>query len=163
MLVTAPPQTTLGEYTVMSTIKLEQANKIIAVALAKAREMKLTPVGVAVLDAGGHLVALQREDGLSFLRVQICQAKAWGALGVATHSRHIGERYQKGETQQGFIIALNAMTGGNVIPLPGGVLIRDKDGDILGAVGVSGAASEDDETCAAEGIQAVGYTVDLES
>ena len=146
----------------MGPITLEKANKMIAVALAKAREMKLPPVGVAVLDAGGHLVALQREDGLSYMRVRICQAKAWGALGVGTHSRHIAERFEQGLRQQGFINALNSMSDGQVIPLPGGVLIKDDNGVLLGAVGVSGAASEDDETCAVAGIEAAGYKVNLE-
>lgn len=147
----------------IAPLPLETATTIIRATLAKARELNLAPVGVAVLDAGGHLVALQREDGLSYLRVRVCQGKAWGALAMGTHSRHLAERQAQGPNQQGFMGALNAMSGGQVVALPGGVLIRDADDNLLGAVGVSGAASEDDETCAAAGIEAAGYPVDLEA
>jgi uncharacterized protein GlcG (DUF336 family) len=140
----------------MDQLTLEQANRLIEAALARARELSLPPVAVAVLDDGGHLKALQREDGVSFLRVQICQAKAWGALGLSSDSRGIAERYAQDILQQGFITALNAMSGGRVIPLPGGVLIRDPSGRVIGAVGVAGAASDDDEACARAGIEAIG-------
>lgn len=140
----------------MSQLTLQQANGLIEATLAKARQMQLPPVSVAVLDAGAHLIALQREDGVSFLRVQVCQAKAWGALGMASDSRAIAERYAQGDIQEGFINALNAMSGGRVIPLPGGVLIHDPSGKVIGAVGVSGAASDEDEACAMAGIAAIG-------
>lgn len=146
----------------MNELTLKQASQIIDVALTKARELKLPPVAVAVLDTGGHLKALQREDGVSFLRVQVCQAKAWGALGLASNSRQIGERYNQDNFQQGFIIALNAMSGGGLIPLPGGVLIYDTDGQLKGAVGVSGAISDDDEICAIAGIKAIGMKSNME-
>jgi len=136
-------------------ITLAQANIVIAATLAKARELELPPVGVAVLDGGGHLKALQAEDGLSFLRVRVCQAKAWGALGLGVDSDKISERYQSGGSTPGFIGALNALSGGNVIPLPGGVLIHDSDRRLIGAVGVSGASSEQDEACARAGIAAM--------
>lgn len=140
----------------MLGLTLDQANKLIEAAIATARQMDLPPIAVAVLDAGGHLKSLQREDGVSFLRVQICQAKAWGALGLAEDSRDTAARYTRDTQQQGFVNALNAMTGGCLIPLPGGVLIRDAFGRIAGAVGVAGAASDDDETCAKAGIAAIG-------
>jgi uncharacterized protein GlcG (DUF336 family) len=140
----------------MQELTLEQANRLIEAALATARRMDLPPVAVAVLDAGGHLKSLQREDGVSFLRVQICQAKAWGALGLAEDSRDIATRYTRDTQQQGFINALNTMTSGGLIPLPGGVLIRDASDRIVGAVGVAGAASDDDEACALTGIAAIG-------
>ena len=140
----------------MPELTLGQAGQLIAATLSMARELDLPPVCVAVLDTGGHLKSLQREDGVSFLRVQICQAKAWGALGLATDSSHIAERYRQDELQQGFINALNAMSGGRMIPLPGGVLIHDPSGQILGAVGVAGAASDKDEACALAGIRAIG-------
>lgn len=146
----------------MSYLDLEQSNQIIRETLRKAREMDLPPIGVAVLDPGGHLIALQREDGLSFLRVRICQAKAWGALALGTDSRHIAERFQQDDLQQGFLDALGAMSQGGVIPLPGGVLIRNERGDLLGAVGVSGAASEDDEACAVAGVRAIGLKANPE-
>lgn len=141
----------------MNTLTLKQANRIIEEALASARSMNLPPVGVAVLDPGGHLKALQSEDGLSFLRVRICQAKAWGALGLGVDSDKIAERYSQGGVQPGFIDALNALSGGRVLPLAGGVIVRDDAGVTLGAVGVSGAAPEDDEACARAGIANAGF------
>lgn len=140
----------------MPELTLRQANRIIDATLSMARQMDLPPVAVAVLDPGGHLKSLQREDGVSFLRVKICQSKAWGALGLAIDSRDIAERYRQDDLQQGFINALNAMSGGGLIPLPGGVLIRDPSGQILGAVGVAGAPSDKDEVCALAGIEAIG-------
>ena len=140
----------------MPELTLGQANQLIEATLANARKMDMPPLAVAVLDAGGHLKSLQREDGVSFLRVQICQAKAWGALGLATDSRNLAERYQQDELQRGFINALNAMSDGRLIPLPGGVLIRDPSGQVLGAVGVAGGPSENDELCALAGIKAIG-------
>ena len=145
----------------MSELTLKQANQLTEAALSMARQLNLPPVAVAVLDTGGHLKVLQREDGVSFLRVQVCQAKAWGALGLATNSRQIGERYNQDNFQQGFIIALNTMSGGGLIPLPGGVLIYDESGHLMGAVGVSGAASDDDEACAVAGIKAIEMKTDL--
>lgn len=146
----------------MAVLTLAAANTIIASTLTRARALGLPPVGVAVLDAGGHLKAMQAEDGLSFLRVRVCQAKAWGALGMGTHSRHIAARYCKEPLQVGFIDSLNALSGGQVVPLPGGVIIRSGDGEVLGAVGVAGAASEDDEACAVAGLEAAGFQVTLE-
>ncbi len=146
----------------MAQLTLAEANRIIEAALAKARELNLPPVGVAVLDPGGHLIALQREDGLSFLRVKVCQGKAYGALAMGTHSRHLAARYASSANSEGFFTALNAMSGGMVVPLVGGVLVRDAGGAVLGAVGVSGARSEDDEACAVAGIEAGGYPVALE-
>jgi uncharacterized protein GlcG (DUF336 family) len=139
----------------MSAITLAQANQIIQSTLAKARELDLPAIGCAVLDPGGHLKAFQAEDGLSFVRIQVCQAKAWGALGMGVDSSKLAERYLLGDTNPGFFIALNAMSGGRVVPLAGGVLIRDQGGHVIGAVGVSGAKSHDDEACARAGIEAV--------
>ncbi len=145
----------------MSELTLKQANQLTEAVLAMARQMNLPPVAVAVLDTGGHLKVLQREDGVSYLRVQICQAKAWGALGLATNSRNLKDRYEQDIIQQGFINALNAMSDGKLIPLPGGVLIYDAAGQIKGAVGVAGAASDDDEACAIAGIKAINMQTDL--
>jgi len=136
----------------MSTLTLSIANQIIASALSKARELNLPPIGCAVLDAGGHLKAFQAEDRLAFARVHVCQAKAWGSLGVGVDSEQIAERYLSGGPNPGFINALNAMTGGKVVPLAGGVLIRDGKGVIVGAIGVSGAKPEEDAVCARAGV-----------
>jgi len=114
-------------------------------------------MGCAVLDAGGHLKAFQSEDGLAFARVHVCQAKAWGSLGVGVDSEKIAERYISGGPNPGFINALNAMTGGKVVPLAGGVLIRDPGDQIVDAVGVSGALPEQDAVCARAGVDAVSW------
>jgi len=140
----------------MNRLTLTIANEIIAATLARARDLNLPPMGCAVLDAGGHLKAFQAEDGLAFVRVHVSQGKAWGSLGVGVDSDKIAERYVSGGPNPGFINALNAMTGGKVVPLAGGVLIRNQDGDIVGAVGVSGAKPEEDEICARAGIEALG-------
>ena len=144
----------------MTTLTLKQANEIIEATLTAARAKKLPPIGVAVLDAGGHLKAFQAEDGLSFLRVRITQAKAWGSLGLGVHSTQIAERYNKGGMDAGFIQSLFTMSNGQVVPLPGGVLVRDADGDVVGAVGVSGADPKDDEASAKAGISAAGWNSD---
>ena len=119
----------------------------------------MPPLAVAILDTGAHLKALQREDGVSFLRVQIAQAKAWGALAMACNTDQLAERYTQGVQQQGFIDALNAMTGGKIIPLPGGVLVRDGNGAIVGAVGAAGGVSEEDEACVHEAIKTSGFAL----
>lgn len=146
----------------MTNLSLKQANQIIEAALVKARHLDLPPISAAVMDAGGHLKALQREDGQAFLRVQICQAKAWGALALGTDSRNFAERVEMGGRDEGFITALNAMSAGRLIPLPGGVLIHDHAGEIIGAVGVAGGPSEQDELCAIAGIEAVGLQARLD-
>ena len=145
----------------MPDITLDQADTIIRAALAKAREMKIKPIAVAVLDPGGHLKAMAREDGQTFMRAKVCQGKAYGALAMGVHSRHLATRFEQEGRQEGFINALNAISGGQVVPLPGGLLIRDADGVVIGAVGISGAASEEDEVCARAGIEAIGLEVDL--
>jgi uncharacterized protein GlcG (DUF336 family) len=140
----------------MTDITLNQANLIIEAAIKKGHELNLPKLTVAVVDRGGYLIALQRDDGATFLRPNISLAKAWGAIGLGVNSRDISKRYESGVRETGFINALNAMTGGSVIPLPGGVLIYDTDGELCGAVGVSGAVSEDDEVCALAGVAAAG-------
>ena len=146
----------------MPQLSLKQANQIIETALNKARTLDMPPVGVAVVDRGGHLVALQREDGLAFLRVRVCQAKAWAAVAMHSHTRDIASRYEKGGRDTGFIDQLNALSDGRMVPLPGGVLIHDDSGEIIGAVGVAGAASELDEACAIAGIEAAGLRAGIE-
>lgn len=138
----------------MAKLTLAQAMKIIEVGLAHGRATDCLPLGIAVLDPGGHLVAFAREDGTSFLRPAIAQGKAWGALGMGMGSRALVERPDR------FIATLNAHSGGKVVNAPGGVLIRDADGEILGAVGVTGDVSDRDEACAVAGIAAVGLVAD---
>lgn len=141
----------------MAELTLHQANMLIKEVINTARNKEMPPIAVAVLDTGGHLKALQREDGVSFLRVQISQAKAWGALGMASNSATIADRYNQDELQRGFINALNSMTGGQLIPLPGGVLVRNNEGDTVAAVGAAGGVSNDDEDCVIAGIEAIGF------
>jgi len=141
----------------LTELSLQQANRIIDTVLQAARERNMPPLAVAILDTGAHLKALQREDGVSFLRVQIAQSKAWGALAMSCNTDQLAERYTQGVQQQGFIDALNAMTGGKIIPLPGGVLVRDEKGNILGAVGAAGGVSEEDEACVHEAIKTAGF------
>jgi uncharacterized protein GlcG (DUF336 family) len=119
----------------------------------------MPPLAVAVLDTGAYLKSFQREDGVSFLRVQIAQAKAWGALAMACNTDLLAERYSQGGQQQGFIDALNAMTVGKIIPLPGGVLVRDGSGSIVGAIGAAGGVSEEDEACVHAAIKAAGFAL----
>ena len=140
----------------MTELTLDQANALIAAVLAEAARLDLPPIAVAVLDNGGHLKALQRQDGLSFLRADICQAKAWGALALGTDTRDLAERFARDLQQQGFMQARNAMSSGRIVPLPGGVLIRDDGGRIVGAIGVAGAKSEQDEACALAGVRGLG-------
>jgi uncharacterized protein GlcG (DUF336 family) len=116
-------------------LTLEQASIIIDKALEKGRELGLKPLTVAVLDTGGHLTALKREDGSSLLRPEIAGGKAWGALGMGFGGREFARRAAGNPV---FIQALSAASGGRIIPVPGGVLIRDKSGDIVGAIGISG-------------------------
>lgn len=146
-----------SEDTNLSELSLHQANAIIEAVLQSARKQGMPPLAVAVLDTGAHLKALQREDGVSFLRVDIAQAKAWGALAMACDSAQLAERYLQNAQQQGFIDALNAMTGGRIIPLPGGVLVRGENGEILAAVGAAGGPSEQDEACVRAAIELAGF------
>ena len=140
----------------MRQLSLEQANRLIDEVFGEATRRGLPPLAAAVLDAGGHLKAMQRQDGVSFLRADICQAKAWGALAMGTDSRHLADRFRQDAEQQGFIQALNAMSGGRIITLPGGVLMIDEDGDAVGALGVAGGPSDEDEACALAAITALG-------
>ena len=138
-------------------ITLAQANAIIEVTLAKSAEMGLKPLTVAVLDAGGHLKALARQDGTSTIRPELAQGKARGAIAMGISSRALFNRAQE---QPFFIQSINALCDGSLVPVPGGVLVRDAAGTIVGAVGVTGDTSDNDETCAIAGIEAAGFTAD---
>jgi uncharacterized protein GlcG (DUF336 family) len=138
----------------MSLLTLEKANEIINAAINKARELNLSPVTVVVLDEAGHLKALQREDGASMIRQQIATAKAWGAVNMGVSSRSLaGVAVQRPD----FMNALVNIADGKIMPAPGGVLIRDEDNNLIGAVGISGDSSDQDERCAIAGIEGVGF------
>jgi uncharacterized protein GlcG (DUF336 family) len=137
-------------------VTLANAQTIIKTAMVKGHELGLKPLTVAVLDAGGHLMALEREDGSSNLRPEIAQGKARGAVSLGMGSRAIGAR---AEQQAYFVQSVNAVAGGSLIPVAGGVLIKE-DGKIIGAVGITGDTSDNDEICAIAGIEAIGFVAD---
>ena len=139
------------------SLTLAQASTIVDIALATARDMELVPMTVAVLDAGGHLVAFKREDRSGILRYDIACGKAWGALGMGFGSRTL---YERAANTPQFFNALYAASGGRVVTNPGGVLIRNSEGEIVGAVGISGDTSDKDEACAIAGIEAAGLFAD---
>ncbi|WP_428688545.1 GlcG/HbpS family heme-binding protein [Roseibium sp.] len=141
----------------MRKLTLSTAETITIAAFEKAAELKLKPLTVAVLDAGGHMIVLKRQDGASIMRPQIASGKAIGALAVGTGTRWLNAN---AETRPHFVNALNGVSGGAVVPVPGGVLIRDETGETLGAVGITGDTSENDEACAVAGIEAVNLTAD---
>lgn len=134
-------------------IALEQARTLITATRAMGREMRLNPLTIVVLDAGGHLVAMEREDGSGYGRPDIAGGKAAGALAMGVSSRKLGD--MAAERPQ-FMAALSAAWNGKLIPAAGGVLIRDTAGTLLGAVGVSGDLSDKDEEAAFAGIAAAG-------
>jgi uncharacterized protein GlcG (DUF336 family) len=138
-------------------ITLEQAATIVDAALAHGATIDCQPLTVAVLDPGGHLVSLARQDGSGIARPQIATGKAWGALGMGFGTR---EHFRRAEAQPMFINALAVAFEGRMLPVPGGVLIRDSSGTLLGAVGISGDTSDRDEQCAVEGIHAAGLVAD---
>ena len=143
----------------MSTLDLETARTVIAAVRAHGRSAGLKPLTVVVLDAGGHLVAAEREDGASIGRVQIATGKAHGALSLGMGSRAIMAR---AEQQAFFVAAVTAAVGGSLVPVPGGVLVRDGGGELLGAVGVTGDTSDHDEAAAVAGIGAAGLTAQVD-
>jgi uncharacterized protein GlcG (DUF336 family) len=140
----------------MKTLTLSAANCIADKALEKGKELKFAPLTVVVLDAGGQLKVVKRDDGCSLLRPEIALGKAWGTLGMGFGGREIARRAVK---QAGFYSALSDMSCGRMVPVPGGVLIKS-DGEIIGAVGISGDTSDNDETCAVYGIRSADLTPD---
>ncbi len=144
----------------MPTLTIAQASTIIDVALQKGREAKFAPLAVAVLDAGGNLVAFKRDDRAGILRFDIAFGKAWGALGMGFGSRTIFERANSNEAQRLFYTTLAAASGGRVVTNPAGILIRDAGGEVIGAVGLSGDSSDNDEVCGIAGIEAAGLKAD---
>ena len=139
------------------SLTLAQASTIIDVALKTGREKKFAALSVAVLDAGGHLVAFKREDKSGILRFDIAFGKAWGALGMGFGSRTLAARAAK--TPQ-FFTMLAAVSGGRMVTNPAGILIRDAAGEVIGAVGISGDTSDNDELCGIKGIEAAGLKAD---
>ena len=141
----------------MNELNLEAAKKIIANASKLAETESFQPMAFVVLDSGGHMMAAHRQDGATHWRIGIADGKASCALGMGTSSRAIAE---VAEVRPAFVQSLMAMTDGKVITSPGGVLIKNGEGETLGAIGVSGDLPDRDEACAFTGIRAAGLTHD---
>ncbi len=138
----------------MSVLTLKKANQIINGALATARHLNLAPLTVVVLDENGFVKAMQREDGATNLKKDIAMAKAWGAVNMGMSSRSLAV---VAEQRPAFMNALVDIAGGKVMPVPGGVLIRNEDNRIIGSVGISGDVSDQDERSAVAGIKEAGF------
>ena len=132
-------------------LSLSQARTIIAGALQAGRAQSLAPLAVVVLDSGGHLIAMEREDGAGTLRFEIALGKAYGAIGMGFGSRVLGVRNQG---RDAFLAALAVAAEGRSVPVAGGVLALNADRQVIGAVGVSGDTSDADEACAVAGVKA---------
>ncbi|MBP5944661.1 MULTISPECIES: GlcG/HbpS family heme-binding protein [Pseudomonas] len=141
----------------MSALTLKVAVNLVNEAINAGRGINAAPLTIAVLDTGGHLIALQREDGASLLRPQIAIGKAWGAIALGKGSRLLAVDAQQ---RPAFFAALNSMGQGSVVPAPGGVLIRDQAGEVLGAIGISGDLSDVDEQVAIKAVQALDLKAD---
>jgi uncharacterized protein GlcG (DUF336 family) len=141
----------------LMSVTLAQASSIVDAALKKARELKQMPQTVVVLDSGGHVVCAKREDGSGIVRFEVAIGKAYGALGMGWGSRTMMERAAQNPN---FLTAIVSAAGGRLVPNPGGVLIRDADARIVGAVGISGDTGDNDEIIAVAGIAAAGLKPD---
>ena len=137
-------------------LDLEAAQALVTQCLSWRKDKGLKPLTVAVLDSGGFLIALAREDGTSNLRPEIAQGKARGAVAMGLGSRAL---YKRAQTEPFFIQSMNALAGGSLVPVAGGVLIKHK-GKILGAVGITGDSSDNDEACAIAVIEKAGFDAD---
>ena len=134
-------------------ISLSQSCTLIEGALAKGRALDLKPLSVVVLDPRAAMVAMMSEDGVSQMRARIAHGKANAAIALGMGTRALMNR---AEQQAYFIQALNGVAGGDMVPVPGGVLIQDQEGTLMGAIGISGDTSDNDEAAAIAGIEAAG-------
>ena len=141
----------------MNDLTLRKAKIIIRKALEKGKELGFKPLSVAVLDAGGHLIAFERSDGAAPGRVAIATGKAHGAVMLGMAGR---AQMARAEQQAYFMQAVNGALQGQVVPVPGGVLIRDAKLNVVGAVGVTGDLSDNDEICAIAGVEATNLTAE---
>ena len=141
----------------MSALTLKVAVNLVSEAINAGRGINAAPLTIAVLDTGGHLIALQREDGASLLRPDIAIGKAWGAIALGKGSRLLAQDAQQ---RPGFFSSLNSMGQGSVVPAPGGVLIRNQAGEVLGAIGISGDLSDVDEQVAIKAVEALDLRAD---
>lgn len=141
----------------MNRLTLEMASRMVDVALAEGERLGLQPLCVAVLDQGGHLLALKRDHRSSLLRPQIAMGKAASVLGMGFGGRELARR---AAAMPAFFNALSDLAGGNMVPVPGGVLLRNEAGEVLGAIGISGDTSDNDELCALAGVAVTGLFPD---
>lgn len=139
----------------MNHLTLEHANAIIEASFAEGKKLSLQPLSIVILDAGGHLIAFQRQDKASILRFDIAFAKAYGGLGMGMGSRGLAQRAKDAPD---FINGAITVSKGRMLPAPGGVLILNSHNYIIGAAGVSGDTSDNDEHCAIIGIESIGFT-----
>ncbi len=141
----------------MAAITLRKARVMIKAALAAGRAASMNPLSVVVLDAGGHVLAFEREDGASPGRFDLARGKAFGAvmLGMGGFAQR-----KRAEEQAYFMAAMNGLFDGKVVPVPGGVLVRDAKGAVLGALGITGDSSENDAAAAVAGVEAAGFTAE---
>ena len=141
----------------MSKLSLTRANRIINQAFAHAAREGFKPIGVVVLDVGGNMKAFQSQDGASNNRFEMARGKAKGALAVGTGSRWL---QAQAETRPHFLAGMASIVEGGILPVAGGVIARDKQGNIVAAIGISGDTSDADEACAIAGIEAVNLLAD---
>ena len=139
----------------MHRLNLAQANALIEAAFAKGAELGLRPLTVTVHDPGGHLIACQRQDGASNMRVKLAGGTACGALARGVSSRTIGDMALD---RPHFLASVDTMSEGGMVPAAGGVIVCGADGTVLGAIGVTGDTSDNDEACALAAIAALGLT-----
>lgn len=139
---------------IIVSLPLEQASAIVDEALRVGRQEGMLPLTVIVLDSGGHMVAVKREDGSGIFRIEVANAKAYGALGMGVSTRVLGQRL---EDRPVFAASINGLSDGRWVPVPGGVLIRNAHGQVIGSVGVSGDTSDRDEFAAINAVKAAGY------
>ncbi len=142
----------------LHSIDLETATGIVDAAIAKGREMGFLPLTVVVLDDSGTMKAMKRDDGASLMRPDIAIGKAWGCLGFGVGNRVL---HGRSESTPVFVNSLIEMSGGRVAPMPGGGLIKNDEGRIIGAVGVTGDTADNDEICAIAGVEALGLICDI--
>jgi uncharacterized protein GlcG (DUF336 family) len=138
-------------------LTLDQANQIIDGALKKSAELKTRALAVVVLDAAGNIVSAQRHDGASMFRFDVALGKAWGAVAMGASSRALANR---AKVNPNFFVTLAATAKGKFLPQTGAALIKDHDGNILGAAGASGGTGDEDEACCVAGIEAAGLLPD---
>lgn len=141
----------------MPRISLAKANRIIAMSFTKGRELGLKPLAVSVLDAGGHPIAFQKQDGASMMRFEIATGKAYGVLALGVGGRAVNKI---ASDRPHFFTGLSGVSGGRIVPVPGGVLVKTKSGEIVGAVGITGDTSDNDEAAAIAGVEAAGFIAD---